>query len=288
MGVGLVAATAGALVSCGLPPPGGPPPLTPPTTTWQQVGTGATGAISGLAPAPGGWLIARDNKANGQNRISRLSDSGQVAAVTWPGAAPGDLESLTAVPGAPGRWATLTSEGAGTIFSISGSTLSIEQTFTVPKGTAGIEGLAFTAPGATTVAVWSTRGSSSAPAKVFAATFEPSTGSFGQVATATVTVPFPTANVRHISDVTLIGPRIVASSASDPGPNGPFDSALYDIGTVALAGGRAVLTMGSPTSLGTFPGHKVEGIACSGTAGLLGTDDENQGGWVRSASFCTT
>ena len=283
---GVVAVAAATLVSCGLPPRGNPPVSTPPIT-WQQVGSGSTEGISGLAPAPTGWLVARDNKASDQNRISMITASGHTAALTWPGTPPQDLESLAAIPGSPGRWAALTSAGAGTIFSISGSTVVIERRFVVPTGTGGIEGLTFTASGTTLVAVWSTRGSSSTPGKVYAATFEPGTGLFGRVATGTVSVPYPTANVRHISDLATIGTRLVASSASDPGPDGPYDSALYEIGAVTLDAGRAVLTMQTPRSLGTFPERKVEGIACSGTSGLLGTDDENQGGWIRSASFCT-
>jgi hypothetical protein len=281
--IGVVAATT--LWSCGPPPPSKPPVSTPPIS-WQQVGSGITEGISGLAPAAGGWLVARDNKGSGQNRISMITGPGRVAPMTWPGTPPQDLESLAAVPGAPGRWAALTSGGDGTIFSISGSTVVIQRRFAVPSGNANIESLAFTASGATVIAVWSTRGSSSTPAKVHAATFEPTTGFFGRVATGTVSVPYPTADARHVSDLATVGTRLVVSSASDPGPDGPYDSALYDIGAVTVAGGRAVLTMQTPRSLGTFPGHKIEGIACSGTAGLLGTDDENQGGWVRSASFC--
>ncbi len=150
----------------------------------------------------------------------------------------------------------------------------------------GIEGLAFTRSGSTTIAVWSTCGSSSAPATVYAATFVPSTGVFGQVASAKVTVPYPTENARQISDLTLVGTQLVTSSASDPGANGPFNSAMYRIGTVGFDGARAVLTMLAPQSLGTFPGHKIEGIACSGTTGLVGSDDERQGGWARTAAFC--
>ena len=138
------------------------------------------------------------------------------------------------VPGVARRWATLTSDGAGTIFSISGSSVVIERTFTVPKGAKGIEGLALTRSGTTTIAVWSTRGSSSSPADVYAATFVPSTGSFGDVTTAKVTVPYPIDNARQISDLTVVGTELVASSASDPGANGPFDSALYHIGTRGL------------------------------------------------------
>ena len=53
-----------------------------------------------------------------------------------------------------------------------------------------------------------------------------------------------------------------------------------------MASGRARLAGVTPVSLGTYPGHKVEAIACKGSAGILGTDDENLGGWVAADPFC--
>lgn len=43
-----------------------------------------------------------------------------------------------------------------------------------------------------------------------------------------------------------------------------------------------------PTVLGTFPQYKIEGVEClPGSAdALLGTDDENLGGFLRTMSFC--
>jgi len=253
--------------------------------TWTRVGTGTTGGVSGLAPTSTGWLVARDNKKAGQNRISLLSDSGAVTPLTWPGTEPQDLEALSAVPGTS-SYAALTSAGAGSIFTVSGSRVSVQRTFQVPKGTANIEALSLTQVQSTVVAVWATRGSQTNPAKVFAATFTPASAAFGRVVTAKVTVPYPTTNLRVISDLVVRNGRMVISSASDPGVNGPFSSAVYDIGTVGVSSGRAVLSTTSPRSLGTFAGHKIEGLACSGTTGLMGSDDEKQGGWVRTGAFC--
>lgn len=54
------------------------------------------------------------------------------------------------------------------------------------------------------------------------------------------------------------------SSASDPGNNGPFDSAVYDVGALSLSSGRARLTL---TRRRPWVPTRVEGIACQGTAG---------------------
>ena len=44
--------------------------------TWTKTGSGTLNNISGIVAAPGGWLVARDNKKAGQNRVALLSDVG--------------------------------------------------------------------------------------------------------------------------------------------------------------------------------------------------------------------
>ncbi|WP_157551049.1 hypothetical protein [Nocardioides jensenii] len=257
-------------------------------TTWTRVGTGITQGISGIAPAASGWVIVRDNKTSGQNRVALLSDTHVVRNLTWPGTAPSDLEAIGAVPAQAGRYAVVTSSGSGRVISISGTTLRVIRAFTLPAGRLENESFALTRVGSTTVAVWANRGSTTTAGGLFAATFNVSRGTFGRVVRADVTVPWPTTNVRPISDATVLsGGRIVISSASDNGNNGPFDAALYAVGTVSLSSGQALLTMTGPVALGTHPGHKIEGLACKGTAGILGTDDENLGGWVAAGAFCS-
>ncbi|CUR59625.1 conserved exported hypothetical protein [metagenome] len=254
---------------------------------WTRVGTGITEGVSGLAAASsGGWVMVRDNKLAGQTRVALLSDGGTATALTWPGTAPADLESIAAVPGQPGRYVVVGSGGAGRLINVTGTTLSVVRSFRLPQGTVQNEGFALTTLGASTVAVWGNRGSPTVPGQLYAAVFNPARTTFGAVTSVAVTVPWPTKNIRHISDVVLIGPRIVISSASDNGNNGPFESAVYEIGTVGLSSGAASLTTGTPVSLGTYPGHKVEGLACVAGAELLGTDDENLGGWTTPSTWC--
>ncbi len=256
--------------------------------TWTRVGTGITQGVSGIAPAPSGWVLVRDNKSTGQNRVALLTDANAVTNLTWPGTAPSDLEAIDAVPTQANQYAVVTSAGVGRIINISGSTLSVVRNFTLPSGKVQNESFALTRIGTTTVAVWANRGTAAAGGKLFAATFNPSTGAFGQVAQATVQVPYPTVNVRPISDAKILsGGRIVISSASDSGNNGPFSAAAYAVGTVNFSGGRARLAVNTPMSLGTYAAHKVEAIGCKGSIGILGTDDENLGGWVAAETFCS-
>jgi len=256
-------------------------------TTWTRVGTGINQGISGIAPAASGWVVVRDNKLSGQNRVARLSDANVVKNLTWPGSAPSDLEAIDAVPLQSNRFAVVTSNGTGRIISVSGTSMTVVRSFTLPAGKVENESFALARVGTSTVAVWANRGSTTTAGRLFAATFNPSTGAFGQVAQASVTVPFPTTNVRPISDAKVMPDRrIVISSASDRGDNGPFDAALYAVGTVSVTAGRAQLAGVTPVSLGTYPSHKVEAIACKETGGILGTDDENLGGWVAADPFC--
>ncbi|MFE4829541.1 hypothetical protein [Streptomyces sp. NPDC056672] len=63
-----------------------------------------------------------------------------------------------------------------------------------------------------------------------------------------------------------------------------------DAGRVAVsAAGRVRVTLAaSPTLLGTFPRYKIEGVEClpESADALLGTDDENLGGYPRTMPFC--
>ncbi len=254
--------------------------------TWTQVDTGITGGISGVAAAPSGWVMVRDNKVDGQNRVALLSAERELTPLAWPGTAPRDLEAIDSVPNSPDRYVVVTSVGRGKVIEVWGTTVRVVRSLTLPEGRVENEGFALTTLKSRTVAVWGNRGGNATPGRLYAAVVNLGTGVFRAVANASVTVPHPTGNLRHISDVEVIGGRIVVSSASDGGNNGPFASALYDVGTVSVVDGRARLHVSSPMSLETYQDHKIEGIACNGDLGILGSDDENLGGWVTDAAFC--
>ena len=255
---------------------------------WTRVGTGILEGVSGAAANPqGGWVVVRDNKNSGQNRVALLSDGGNVTPLSWPGTAPSDLEAIDGVPGQPGRFAVVTSTGVGRIIDVNGTTLTVVRSFRLPTGRTENEAFQMTRFDNSNVAVWGNRGSTSAPGRLYAAKFNVTKGSFGASVTATVRVSVPSTNVRHISDAELVGGnRIVISSASDAGNNGPFSSSLHNVGTVSFVSGKARLAVTTPQLIATYDDHKIEAVACAGASGIMGTDDENLGAFVASATFC--
>jgi hypothetical protein len=255
-------------------------------TAWTQLGTGSTRGISGLAPAASGWVIARDNKVAGQNRIALLSPTLQVTELGWPGTAPQDLEAVSAVPGTPNRYVACTSARVCSVIDIVGTAITVRRAFTLPGSGTTNESIVLTNVSGRSVALWASRGSPSAAGKLYAAFLDLSTWRFGQVVTANVRVPWPTGSIRHVSDAAVVGGHIIVSSATDPGDTGPFDSAVYDVGILGRTSTRATLSMHAPTELGRFPGHKVEGISCATGPDLLGTDDEKAGGSVAQVDVC--
>lgn len=255
--------------------------------TWLQLGTGMTRGVSGVAAAPAGWVVVRDNKVAGQNRIALLTLDFQVTELAWPGAAPQDLEAIAPVPGVANRYVACTSARACSVVDVAGTTLSVARTFTLPVGGKQNETLALTVmPSGSTVALWADRGSATASGALHAAVLDPATWTFGKVTTARVTVPWPTGPIRHVTDAAVVDGRIVITSATDPGTSGPFSSAVYDVGTLGQTGSRPTLTLHTATELGRFSGHKVEAISCGPGPDLLGTDDEKLGGSVAQVEVC--
>jgi hypothetical protein len=253
---------------------------------WLTLGSGTTEGISGLAHATGGWVLVRDNKIEGQNRVSLLSSDFDVTPLKWPGADPIDLEAIAAVPGSSTKYVVLTSSGSGWLVATRAARVRLIRPVTVPRGTAGIESFALTRAGKRMVAVWATRGSPTDAANVYAATFQPATAAFGPVTAGTVEVTYPVDDVRHVADLAIVNGSLIGSATADPGNDGPFSSAVYGLGEVRRVHANAVLELTEPALLATYDGHKIEGIACSGTTSLMGTDDENLGGAVAVGSFC--
>ncbi|MFI8513960.1 hypothetical protein ACIGHB_22810 [Streptomyces sp. NPDC085460] len=268
---------------------------------WRQVGADARGGVSGLAhEAAGTALVVHDNKRSGQRRLSRLAygtDPVTVTPLVWDGAEPVDLEAIEAIPGMPGEYLAVAARGIVYRLKADGTTATVVEYTPLPAIGPGddVEGFALVARDGRYAALWADRGEGpdrpatlySAPL-AFAAWGEPR---FGAVTRRAFTAPHPAgAGTRHISDITVTDSgRILVGSASDAGDDGPFGSAVTDAGQVVLTstGGVRIALTARPVPLGTFPGHKVEAVEClPGGDALLGTDDENLGGHVRTAPYC--
>ncbi|MFF8959535.1 hypothetical protein [Streptomyces sp. NPDC014894] len=286
---------------------------------WQRVGTGMTGGVSGLAVIENGagpdepvdLVMVRDSKKTGENRIAtvryRDGDTPVVRELPWRGMEePRDLEAVDAVPGQPGDFVALSSDGTAYHFTLDPDAAMAWGSSPVPGRAAGdnYESFALTRQHGRTVAVWATRGSSDAkPAQVRAAVYDPNSGVFGP-ATGPVafSVPDPLPvdgqEVRHASDIKVHADgTVLLTAASDPNVNsGPFASAVYRAGRVTTdASGRLRVSLKAKhqlTSLASFSkevdNRKIEAVACrAGTdTGVVGTDDEDQGGSLLSLDIC--
>ncbi|MDV5149549.1 hypothetical protein R1T08_36895 [Streptomyces sp. SBC-4] len=275
---------------------------------WQKVGADARSGVSGLAyegPTEDGngvhVLAVHDNKRFGQQRLSRITHregSDAVATLTWDGPEPVDLEAIEAIPGMPGEYLALTGRGILFRLKVAGSTATVVDYTPLPAIGEGddFESFALVAQNGKLAALWADRGAGpDRPATLYAAplTFA-SWGQplFGAVTNRTYRSTYPDdAGTRHISDIAVTAAgRLVVGSAADAGDNGPFDSAVSDAGRVTIsATGRVRVSLAaSPTVLGTYPQYKIEAVECLPDSAdtLLGTDDENLGGYVRTVSFC--
>ncbi|MHC5261209.1 hypothetical protein ACYSUO_25265 [Streptomyces sp. UC4497] len=305
-----------ALVTLALAAParaGAPAEPAPQSGGWQQVGDDAASGVSGLAlsgeaAADGAVdaLVVHDNKKPGQQRISRVTfhpsapKDTKVTPVAWDGMAPKDLEAIEAVPGTDGEFMALASRGLVYRLHVDGDTarvLDLTPLPAIPDG-ADFEGFALgTSAHGKTVAVWADRGAGTdRPATVFAAPFslnEYGEAEFGSVREAEFRAAYPKGDVRHVSDMSITkSGRIMVSSTSDAGDDGPFASTVSEAGRVSLnaKGTRAALRIAAPRSApDRFDGRKIEAVEClPGADGraLLGTDDENLGGYLKSAPVC--
>ncbi|WP_144440815.1 hypothetical protein [Streptomyces roseifaciens] len=278
---------------------------------WQQVGTGITGGVSGMAVArsrPDGrgsadLVVVRDNKKPGESRVAtvrlRPGKEPVTKELTWRGSLPEDLEAIDAVPGRPGHYIALASRGTAYEVVVKGKTATVHGS---PVGLPGkaqgdnYESFALwrRPSGGGLFAVWATRGKGSEKAVVRAAPAAVDRNGL-RIGTPTVrrefAVPFPNQDeVRHISDLKILADgTVLVSSASDPNvDDGPFSSAVYKAGRLSANGPRrAGLNLRDTKNLSALrkftrqDNRKIEAIAFlpRGSA-IWGTDDENHGGYV--------
>jgi hypothetical protein len=140
--------------------------------------------------------------------------------------------------------------------------------------------------GSALVAVWGQRGAGVEAGRLFWGRFELEPLAVRDVAQAEIKVPYPmesNPNTRHISDLEVAPDgEVWISATNDPGDDGPFESALYSVGTLAVHDANITFTRAeSLTPLRKFS-RKVEAIELSadGRQVIVGTDDERDGGAV--------
>lgn len=255
---------------------------------WELVSAEREFSISGIVPLTAGMLVVHDNKRKGQARIGLVSwNSYEYNQLDWPSdELPYDLEALDLLPGKKNEMIAMESSGKcyHVYYDRGRKKLVFKKEFQIPEvmRPMNLEGIAFYKVGRKTLAAWGDRGSDKLPGTLhwgwltsYGTKIEP-LGSFS------FSVPFPKQDVRHLSDVEITEDGVCwISSGSDPGDDGPFDSAVYILGTFKIEEQSVVF---DPAELGQsilkFPGHKIEAITGFARSLIYGTDDENFGASV--------
>lgn len=256
-------------------------------------------AISGIAVLDTHYVVIHDNKKPNQPRIATVKIRGKKLVykpIPWcEGEAPLDIESIVQFPERSREYFAAASNGM--VYHIrladNASGCQLLEKISIPDWTSplNLEGLAIYKLNGINWLIWSDRGGDDRSGSVYWAKLiknEKQEYALGGVFQAKVTVPYPIASdKRHISDlyVDKRNGALMVSSASDPGDDGPFDSALYFIGRFKPEpnGEDIVLQQDQPPLLlHHFNGHKVEGFTFDAKGSLIvTTDDENGGGYFK-------
>lgn len=269
--------------------------------SWRPVSGKRQMNISGMAlveanDSAATFIIVHDNKKPEQQHVGLIRFEGDGApryiALEWRqdkqiGELPVDLEAITSVPEQANTFMAFNSQGNVYHIRLDARRTGVDvlKVFTVPAIPVGrdFEGFALQKLDDKLLAVWAERGLDAKPATLFWSAFNLANYTFAETNSASIVVPTTTQNVRHISDVKADSSGAVfITSASDPGNDGPFDSAFYFAGTFHVSGaGKIVFARApAPLRLRHFPYHKVEGFDfVPGRMGgvVFGTDDENLG-----------
>ncbi|WP_414752842.1 hypothetical protein [Anabaena sp. CCY 9910] len=272
--------------------------------SWRPVRGSILFGISGMAlisqqNSSLDFLVVHDNKQAHQERLGIITIKGknqpEYLSVSWQSNTqlPIDLEALTSIPNTKDSFIALSSSGKAYKFKLNSDkkTISVSKEFELPAIPPGsnFEGFALQNIEGKLVAMWAHRGEGEQASTVYWGVLDLNKYQITSTNSANLKVPFPSGNVRHISDIKIDSGGIVyISAASDAGDNGPFKSAIYVAGYLTLSNSSGQISWRqSPqlVPLYRFNHHKIEGIELiPGADGglIVGTDDENFGAYVYS------
>lgn len=223
--------------------------------------------------------------------------------VAFPQEPSNDLESAARIPGeVGGRVRVLLVESSEEVrekpltrrlflAEVVGESVEIVDYALWPVPTKNVEATAVADVGGTLLFLYAERAEGKGNTEIQFAEIELDPIRFGAFESAgAFTSPGPTGPIaRPVTalEVDASGAIYVASGEDPDDDSGPFRSAVYRIGRVALVDGRArVILDATPTLLGVLDGLKVESLAVRERPGeplelWVGVDDENYGGTMR-------
>ena len=195
---------------------------------------------------------------------------------------PYDLEALHKMPGFKNKFIAMESTGKAYIFYIDPFNFRIEivQTFTLPgiSNKMNLEGLAIYNSAQGQIFLYGDRGSNKRSSTLIVALYDPSNHNIYEVSKFEVELPVPAKSKRNIADLTIDkNGGVWTAATSDPGNNGPFKTAIYQIGQMNNTGTFDFNHPSLLKPLMIIENQKVEAMIFDKGDLILMTDNENFG-----------
>ena len=264
--------------------------LPPIDTRWQHISNKRELSISGISPTTEKekYLVVHDNKKKGQLRIGLidLSADSLYAGLSWPTEnLPIDLETLSDIPGLDNEYIAMGSWGFcyWIKLDIQSNKIDLIKEFRIPDSgpPLNLESFLILRKNKKIYASWAHRGSDSEEAILFWG----SISLFDEDITISledsvlINVPWPLVAKRHMSDMDIDNNNILwASATSDPGDNGPYETAIYKLGSFSFKNENINFNVAEsfPKQF-VFANNKVEALTIINNKIVFATDDENLG-----------
>lgn len=250
---------------------------------WKTIHDKREYSISGVALFKDGYIVVHDNEEKQEPRISYLDKKLNISKLIWPEPMlPFDLEAVAKFPNIKGRFIFMESTGKcyETFIDQKDFRIDLLRTFTLPKLklNMNLEGLTIFQSAQGIVFIYGDRGSDLRASTLFTAFFNPRKNEFYDIKSFEFDLPKPYSHKRNIADLTINSEGFVWSSAtSDPGDDGPFSTAIYEIGKINTVGSFNPIHSSLQKPLMVFSDQKVEAITFKNRDLILMTDNENFG-----------
>jgi hypothetical protein len=263
---------------------------------WHSLGQSKNNGISGIANFDEDrFLVAYDRKKPYEPRLGILTWKNDstllLTRLDWcdEDNFPIDLEAIAAIPNHPKQFLLLESKGRVTRIQFDDeNACEVTARFDLPTAmpNSNMEGLALHCFEKDCALTWGERGSDKIPGKLSWAKFDVENSQVSQDPSTVLEfhVPYPKTHQRSIADIAIdSNGQVWVSATSDPGDEGPFQSAIYYVGAFTHQKNQIVWQATkkiTPAARYDIENVKIEGIVFTPTALIMGSEDENLGGKI--------
>ncbi len=254
-----------------------------PSDDWRLIHGDQQYSVSGVVQFKDGYLVVHDNKKKKQPRVSFIDDEFRITQLIWPEPElPYDLEAAIQIPKIADRFILM--ESSGKCYEVFVDPIDLRMdllhSFTLPglSPKMNLEGLTIFPSGQGLVFIYGDRGSDKRKSTLFTAFFNPKKKSFFDIQQFTFDLPKPKKHKRNIADLAIKADGSIWTSAtSDPGNDGPFTTAIYELGEMDHAGTFIPAHPELLKPIMVFGGQKVEAMIFHNGHLVFMTDNENFG-----------